>query len=192
MNPIQIQFQGIDVSPALRNAMEEDFHKLLHFAPDMISAHAIVSRSESRHRQGNRFLVTLRVTIPGGELHSGHGTRQDHSHEDPFVAARDSFRAMRRQLEDRERMRRGDVKHHEPQPLANILQLDTDHHCGLLVTDDGREIAFHENSLVDADFHHANVGDRVRYVEVPDVDGPRASTVHLLRHQRHQANVGEE
>lgn len=192
MNPIQIQFQGMDVSPALRDAIDDDFQKLIRFAPDIISARAIVSLAESRHHQGNRFLVALRIAIPGGELHSGHTARGNRSHEDPFVAARDSFRAMRRQLEDRERKRRGDVKHHQPQPLANILQLDTDHHCGLLVTDDSREIAFHENSLVDANFHHAKVGDRVRFVEVSDGDGPRASTVHLLRNQPHQVSVEEE
>lgn len=192
MNPIQIQFQGMDVSPALRDAIEDDFHKLIHFAPDIISARAIVSRDESRHHQGNRFRVALRVTIPGAELHSGHTTRLDQSHEDPFVAARDSFRAMRRQLEDRERKRRGDVKHHEPPPLADVVHLDRDHFTGLLVTDDGREIAFHRNSLVDAAFDKLAVGDRVSFVEVAGEDGPNASTVHLHHHHSHPGRPAEE
>jgi hypothetical protein len=37
-------------------------------------------------------------------------------HEDPYVAVRDAFPAVQRQLEDYERERRGDVKRHAPEP----------------------------------------------------------------------------
>ncbi len=187
MNPVQITFKELEPSPALRDRIEDECHKLEQFAPDIVSCHVTVSRTESRHHKGNRFLVHIRITLPGAELNSGHATGPDHSHEDAFVATRDSFRAMRRQLEDYERRRRGKVKRHEAPSLASIHDLDQGNASGLLMTDDGREILFHENSMVNAHIRDAQVGDRVRFVEVPGEDGPRASTVHLLtRKRRHQ------
>lgn len=112
MEPIQVSFQDVPVSEALRDHITARAKKLQRFAPDITHCHAVVRRSESRHEKGNRFVVQVRVTLPGTELNVSHPTRLDHTHEDPFVAARDSFKAMRRRLQDYERRRRGKVKRH--------------------------------------------------------------------------------
>ena len=110
---ITVSFQGMDPSEALRADIERRAQKLVQFAPRLIACHATVSRDEQRHQQGNRYLVHVRATMPGGEFDAGRTPPLDHSHEDAHVAARDAFDALRRQLEDHVRIQRGEVK---PQP----------------------------------------------------------------------------
>ena len=59
-----------------------------------------------------------------------------------------TFRAMRRQVEDYERERRQDVKHHEPRPVGWIAELSPVENFGRIETDDGRSLYFHRNSVV--------------------------------------------
>jgi cold shock CspA family protein len=50
----------------------------------------------------------------------------------------------------------------------------------LIQTSDGREIYFHRNSLVGAEFDKLEVGTEVRFVEDLGEEGPRATTVHVV------------
>lgn len=183
MNPVQVTFKEVDASPALRDRIETLCQRLKRYAPDIVSCEVVVSRTESRHQKGNRYLAHMRVTLPGREVNAGHAKQPDHTHEDPFVAVRDTYRAMRRQLQDHERRRRWKVKRHEEPALARVESLDQGRGIGMLATDDGREIFFHQNSVVDLPFRKVRVGDRVRFVEAAGEDGPSASTVHVLSHK---------
>ncbi|HEX7111759.1 MAG TPA: hypothetical protein VF216_04895, partial [Mizugakiibacter sp.] len=46
--------------------------------------------------QGNLYKVRARLTLPGGEIAAGRTGPQDHGHEDPYVAVRDTFDVLRR------------------------------------------------------------------------------------------------
>jgi cold shock CspA family protein len=52
---------------------------------------------------------------------------------------------------------------------------------GFLETDDGREVYFHRNSVLDGGFGSLRVGSRVVFAEEPGLDGPQASTVRRMR-----------
>ena len=184
MLPVEVSFQRVDASEALRKNIVEHAQRLETFAPDLISCRATVRPAESCRHKGNRFTVHLQVTLPGAVLNSGHTPREDQTHEDPFVAARDSFRAMRRQLEDYERRRRGKVKRHTQPAGARVLRIDPGTGRGVLITPDERKIGFSRNSVVDAEFDRMAVGDSVRFAETEGEDGPWASTVHLRRPRR--------
>jgi ribosome-associated translation inhibitor RaiA len=110
--PVTIVFQDMPPSPALRADIERHAEHLTRFAPRLLACHVTLRHSESRHHQGNRYLAHVRVTLPGGELAAGRTADPDHSHQDAYVAVRDAFDALRRQLEDFQRIRRGDVKSH--------------------------------------------------------------------------------
>ena len=112
--PITVTFQDMPPSPALRTHIEQHAERLERFAPDLLSCQVTVRHSEERHRKGNRYLVHVRLTLPGGEFEAGRAPDPDHSLEDPYVAVREAFDTLRRQLEDFVRIRRGDVKHHSP------------------------------------------------------------------------------
>ena len=70
------------------------------------------------------------------------------------------------------------MKAHDAQPAGTVTQLRDD--FGFLETDDGREIYFHRNSVLDEGFAHLRVGTRVSFSEEMGERGPQASTVHLL------------
>lgn len=99
-------FRDMPPSPALRADIEEHAQRLLRFAPRLQTCQVTVQHSERRHQKGNRFSVLVRVTLPGGEFEAGRSSDADHSHEDPYVATRDAFDSLRRQLEDFVRIRR--------------------------------------------------------------------------------------
>jgi len=82
-----------------------------------------------------------------------------------------------RQLEDYVRMQRVDVKKHEPTPHARVARIFPQQDYGFLRTPDEREVYFHRNSVIDADFDHLNLGDEVTFVEEQGDKGPQASTV---------------
>lgn len=117
--PVTVTFRGMLPSAALRTDIEDHAQRLERFAPRLMNCHVTVQRSENRHHKGNRYEVQVRVTLPGGEFEAGRNAEPDQSHEDPYVAVRDTFNALRRQLEDFIRIRRGDVKSRSPeQPLS--------------------------------------------------------------------------
>lgn len=180
--PVDITFHGMDGTETLRADIERRARKFEQFAQDIIKCSVVMEAAEHRHHQGNRFVVRIRVTLPGGELDVGHAPSGDQSHQDAYVAIRDAFRAMRRKLQDFHRKQQGKVKHHEEAPHGRIRYVDTQSGHGVIETPEGREVYFERNSLVDADFDKMQSGDKVRFTEVAGEEGPRASTVHLLTH----------
>jgi cold shock CspA family protein/ribosome-associated translation inhibitor RaiA len=51
---------------------------------------------------------------------------------------------------------------------------------GTITDSDGREIYFHRNSVVNADFDSLTIDSEVRFVEESGEKGPQASSVHLI------------
>ncbi len=105
---------------------------------------------------------------------------EDHSHEDPYVVVRDAFDSMRRRLEDYMRKKRGDVKMHEQPAHGRVTVLEPLQDYGRLETPDGRDIYFHRNSLVNADFDELEIGTELRFVEEAGEQGTQASSVFLI------------
>lgn len=105
-----VSFQGMEPSAALRADIERHAEKLQRFAPRLTDCQVTVSLDEQRHQKGNRYQVHVRATMPGGDFDAGRSPPLDQSHEDAYVAVRDAFDALRRQLEDHVRIQRGEVK----------------------------------------------------------------------------------
>lgn len=113
MIPTDVTFQGIPASDALRNSIIERVERLARQAPEALGCHVTVSLEGQRRHQGNLYRVHARLVLPGGEINAGTSLPIDTSHEDPYIAVRDTFDALRRRMEDFIRRERGDVKHHE-------------------------------------------------------------------------------
>lgn len=179
---VEITFHKMEGTKALCADIERHAQKLGQFSPELINCHVVLEPSEHRHRKGNRYVARIRVTLPGGELDVGRAPSGDTSHEDAYVAIRDAFDAMRRQLQDFRRKRQGKVKVHEMPAVGRVQYIDREGGYGVIETPEGREVHFHPNSLVDAEFDRVEAGDEVRFAEVPGEEGPWASTVHLTTH----------
>ncbi|MGZ3273336.1 MAG: cold shock domain-containing protein [Caulobacteraceae bacterium] len=179
--PLKIAFEnGLDPSDALRARIEQEAEKLEQFSRNIIGCRVTVGKLSGRHRQGNLFQVRLQLTLPGGaEVVADRNPAADHAHEDAFVAVRDAFAAARRRLQDRERRMSGDIKTHEGPAEGRVSRIFPDQGYGFIAADDGREIYFHRNAVVNDAFSRLAEGARVRFAEVEGDKGPQASTVHV-------------
>ena len=99
--PPQIQFLGMDPSPALETEARERLDRLERFCPDLISCRTTVELLNTHQQQGRSFAVRLDLTLPGHEL-----TVSRVHHEDAYVALRHAFDGMTRQIEDTVRLSR--------------------------------------------------------------------------------------
>ena len=178
--PLEIRFHNIDRSAAVDAAMRERAAKLEQFGDRIVSCSVTVDGPHKHHRQGNLYTVRVDVRFPGGEIVASREPSAHHSHEDVSVALRDAFKAVRRQLQDRMRVQRGDVKARTGQPHGRISALDAAQDCGRIETSDGREIYFHRNSVLNNGFEQLEIGTEVRFSEEHGDEGPQASTVRLV------------
>jgi ribosomal subunit interface protein len=176
--PLQITFRHMDSSDALAALIRERVEELERFCDRIISCHVVVERQHPR-REGNLFRVRVDLGVPGREIVVGRDPAAHHAHEDPYVAVRDAFDAVRRLVEDYVRERRGEVKLHGVPDHGRVARLIAGQDYGFIATPDGGEIYFHRNSVVNGGFEKLEVGDEVRFVvqERESPKGPQASTV---------------
>ncbi|QAU34088.1 HPF/RaiA family ribosome-associated protein [Janthinobacterium sp. 17J80-10] len=108
-NSLQILFRDIPSSEAIDAEIRKRVAKLEKLCGDLMSCQVSVESEANHKTQGKLFRVRVDVTAPGTELVVD-GSRT--SNEDAYVAVRDSFDAMTRQVEEFVQRRRGDVKTH--------------------------------------------------------------------------------
>lgn len=99
--PLQVTFQNIARSDALEARIREDVAKLEHLQPRLTSCRVVVEETQKHRQQGREFSVRIEARAPG---HEDLVVTQQH-HEDVYVALRDAFDALRRQLEARRQER---------------------------------------------------------------------------------------
>lgn len=178
--PLQVHYQNMDPSPAVEADIRERASKLEQFDEDIVSCRVTVEAPHKHHAKGKLYHVMVDIRVPRGEVVVSRDPGRNHAHEDVYVAIRDAFNAARRQLQDYARKRRGKVKEHEVPPHGTILALHPEQDFGRIVTPDGREIYFHRNSIVNADFDALEPGVEVRFDEEAGEQGPQATSVHVI------------
>lgn len=174
--PVQIAFRGMDSSSALEARIKEKAQKLEQYHDRITSCRVVIEAPHKRPRKGKLYVVTVDITVPGAELVVNTEKRHHHSHEDVYVALRDAFNAMTRQLEDYAREKNGQVKTHESPPTGVVARLFQDH--GFIETPDRGDIYFHRNSVVDDKFDELTEGKQVRFAATQGEKGLQATTVH--------------
>jgi ribosomal subunit interface protein len=177
--PLQIVFRDLERSEFIEAKVRERAEKLEHFYKEIMSCRVVVEAHHKHQHKGNLYHVRVDVKVPDAELVASRDPAKHQAHEDVYVAIRDAFDAIKRQLEDRNRRRRGKLKVHEVPPHGCIIALMPDKDYGMIETIDGRHVYFHRNSVIDADFTHLNVGDAVHFSEEMGEHGLQASTVHV-------------
>lgn len=177
--PLEVSFRNVAPSAAIEAAIREKAAKLEEFYDRITSARVVVETPHRRHRQGKLFHVRIDLRVPNREIVVSREPAEHHAFEDVYVAIRDAFDAAKRQLEDHVREATGRTKAHETMPHGRVARLDVEKGFGFIETPDGREVYFHRNSVVGADFARLSAGDEVRFAEEAGEQGPQASTVHL-------------
>ncbi|MHB1871841.1 MAG: HPF/RaiA family ribosome-associated protein [Steroidobacteraceae bacterium] len=108
--PIQVSFQQMEPSPALRERIRELAARLERFSPSILRCRVRVERPAQHKQQGGLHDIRIDIAVPDDEIVVRHSHAADRAHENAYVALRDAFNAARRQLEDYERRRRGEIK----------------------------------------------------------------------------------
>jgi ribosomal subunit interface protein len=111
--PLQITFRHMDTSPAVETRVREHVHYLeQHF--DRITGCRVVIDAPPAHRnKGGPFSIHIDVTIPGREIHVSSERDDRAEHADAYVALRDAFEALQKQLDGHTRKRRDEAKRHD-------------------------------------------------------------------------------
>ena len=178
--PLEIHFRHLAHSEALETHIRHQVDKLGKFHPSLHNGHVTIEQLHRHHTQGNHFHVRMGVKVPGHELIADRQPDQNHAYTDVYVAIRDAFDAMRRQLEELVRHQQGHVKQHEERPHGHITEIAPDKTFGRIESVDGRWLYFHRNSLVGEDLDKLQIGTPVYYVEDIGDEGPQASSVHPI------------
>jgi len=178
--PLQITFRHMERSDAMEAAIRKRAEQLDQFHDKITSCRVVVEPHQQHKHKGNLFRIRVDLTTPGKELVVSRESDLHQAHEDAYVAVRDAFDALRRQLEDHHRRQKGKVKTHEVPAHGHISQLIPEEDYGRIESSTGRDIYFHRNSLVNGEFEKLEVGTEVRFSEEEGEMGPKASSVSLI------------
>lgn len=113
--PKQITFRNMDRSEFVEAAVHEKITKLESMTERLTSCRVAVEALHRSHHKGHLYRVRVDVTLPGAELVVGNEHHDKHAHEDVYVAIRDAFDAMARQL------RKTEDKRHEKSGMPKEL-----------------------------------------------------------------------
>lgn len=177
-SPPHIVFANMDTIEPVKAKIEGELVKLEKRFGDIITSRVTVQQAQNRHRKGDLYSVSVHINMPGGkDIHVNRDAGKDHGHEDINVAVRDVFLAAKRKLKETSRQMGWENKHRSVTPHAKVGTLVAEENYGFLVTDDGREIYFHRNSVANDGYEKLVVGEKVAYSEALGDKGPQASSV---------------
>jgi hypothetical protein len=114
--PLQITFRRMDPSPALASRIRMLVSRLEKLHAHITHCHVIVAPPPRHRRHGALYDFHIDIGLPERVIAVRRARAGEPTHEDPFVALRDAFRAARRKLEDYRHTRRGDIKSHSQPP----------------------------------------------------------------------------
>ncbi|EKD54904.1 MAG: hypothetical protein ACD_60C00035G0004 [uncultured bacterium] len=172
MLPIQITVKDMENSPALENHLRKKALKLNQFYDRIHKCRIIIFVPQKHKHQGKLFSVMIDLSVPGKELIVNHKLN-----EDVYIAIRDAFRALERQLETYACKRRGDIKVHELPLHGEIKKIFHEECYGFIQGVDGSEYYFSPTNVSNPSFRQLAIGDIVRFVGVPEGDGLQAHHV---------------
>ncbi len=188
--PLLLSWHHVDPSDAIESHVREHVTRLERLY-GRITGCAVTLEAPSHHHRhsGAKYRVRIEVAVPGGTLVVGRDPPKTWTHSDLLLAINAAFREVRRQLADHVRRIDARVKTHAPAAVATVARILPADGYGFLRTPDGREIYFHERSVLRGEFPRLRVGGEVRFVEEAGDAGPQASTVTPLRARRASARV---
>ena len=197
--PLQITFRNTEPLPEAERLIEAEARKLETFHSRIMGCRVAVEVPHGHHRKGRLYHIRIDLTLPGKELVIKHepslgkeiretsvAKMKKHlevgtPHRNLHLSITDAFKIAGRRLQDYARRQRGDVKTHEPASAGRVSRLLPEKAYGFLTTPDGREVYFHERSVLHRGFPRLKVGSEVSFVEEQGEKGPQASTVRIRR-----------
>ncbi|HWU85276.1 MAG TPA: HPF/RaiA family ribosome-associated protein [Rhodocyclaceae bacterium] len=107
---IQIEFNGLPHSLTVEEHIRAKAAQLEELNAGALDCRVSVEAPHKRRSQGRAYNLRINLHVPGDEIVVNHD-----SDEDIYVALRNAFAAVRRQLQTYAERQRGAIKHHEMQ-----------------------------------------------------------------------------
>jgi cold shock CspA family protein len=183
--PLQISFHNMPHSAPVEDQIREYAARLDEFCGHIMSCRVVIDKPHRHHRDGNLYHVRIDITAPGEEIVINREPRQHLAYCDLETAIGDAFDQAVRRVQDYVRRQRRDTKVHHPTSHARIARLFPRSGYGFLKTPDDREVYFHQDSLLGAEFKRLKVGTEVTFDEEMGEKGPQATTVHVVGRHHH-------
>jgi cold shock CspA family protein len=177
--PLEITYRDVEKTDAIERLVREKAAKLDRLFENLISCRVAIERPQKSNEAGSPYRVRIDVTAPPGHelvVRREPGERDSHGSLRTLIV--DAFSAMRRRLATLRARQRGVIKAHD-EPRGLVLRLFRDAGYGFVQTSDGRELYFHEHSVLGG-WEHLDVGTEVRFAEEMGEKGPQASTLQIV------------
>ena len=96
----QVVFRGVDHSQAVEEAVQKRAEKLERYSDQIQSLRVTVESPHNNHHKGKVYHVGVEAFIPNHDIVVNHDQHDKHAHEDIYVAIRDTFDAVERQIKE--------------------------------------------------------------------------------------------
>lgn len=178
--PPEVAFRGLEPTDALKARILEGIEDLEEVYDRLVSCRVMVEDTTAARHSGKLYRVRLEISVPNQTVVVDRTPKQADDVRDVYQAVKHAFDIARRKLDELKHKQRRDVKTTELPPHGRVIKLfrgDTGTRYGFVLSGDGREIYFHENAVVDAEYDDLEVGTEVQYTERRGDEGPQASAV---------------
>ncbi len=172
----RITIRDIPHSEALEAYIIKKADKLYSYCNKIMQCSIVIDQSQKHKHQGKLYNARIDVTVPGTELAVNHAVD-----EDVYVAVRDAFNALRRQLNSFTAKQRGDVKTHDQALLGIVIKLFPDEKFGF-IEHNGEEYYFSSSNVVNPTFEKLEIGTEVQFIESLGNEGKQANRITRGKH----------
>ncbi|MDG5814583.1 HPF/RaiA family ribosome-associated protein [Chitinispirillales bacterium ANBcel5] len=184
--PAEISYRDVEKTEAIDTLVRQKIDKLDRICDHITSCRVMIEKSQKHQRSGQPYKVRVDLKIPPGhELAISRDPVKGSMHQDLSSEIRWAFDAAERRLKELMEKQRRDVKKHPFQEMQGVIEkIFKGEGTGFIRTIDGREVYFHQNSVVNEKFEDLKEGAGVRFVESMGEKGPQASTVMIVEGHR--------
>ena len=107
----QVVFRGIDHSEAVEEAVQRRAEKLARYTDQIQSLRVTLESPHNNHHKGKVYHVGVEAFIPNHDIVVNHDQHDKHSHEDIYIAIRDTFDAVERRIKEIAEKQRRQSRH---------------------------------------------------------------------------------
>lgn len=158
MLPLQLTIRDMTNSAALQTLIRKKAAKLKTFYKRITSCRVVIEIPQKHKHQGKLFNLRIDITVPGKELVS---TRKNS--QDVYIAIREAFNAITRQLEEHARKRHGRVKSHNHVKHGYVTRIVAEEGYGFIEDVLGDRYYFSITNASHPAFEKLMVGDAVEF-----------------------------
>ena len=173
---LQIDGRNLEIRKSWQNKIEEERERLTRHHPGLVHNLKVTVESTTHHKEGG-YELRIVASVPNDTVVV---KRKGDSVKPLLVSA---FDRLGEQLKELQRKRRQTGKAPDIAAVLGgngsgvIKSLSPFESYGFIVTNDGRDVYFHENALKDTKIEKLSEGDAVMFGEADGDKGPCATWV---------------